>query len=107
MRDVTMAGVLLVVIFLPLLQLTEASDLEGRQLGASVCESLAKIGVDAKDIGGLDDAVEQRGSDLDIHRGRHDERMRCSIGQLVAVFWRERRAAKQMAFAIRNQRIEQ
>ena len=79
----TMAGVLLYIVLLPFLQLAEASDLERRQLGASLGEPFAKIGVNAQDFRRLDDTVEKGHRDLDIHSGGHRERMRRAIRQLT------------------------
>jgi len=75
-RHVAMAGLDLVEVLDPLLDVAEPPDLEGREPGLEGLEARREIGVDAEDPCGLDAVLEQGPGDLDIDRGCVGQRLR-------------------------------
>src|SRR5215472_8176610 len=96
----------LVIVALPLLKLAMLTNLKRRQLAARSLHLLKKFGIFIKDAACIERPCKEFAHDLDVHRGSHRKRMVGSIGQTIAIFWRNGWTSDQMSRTVVNQIVE-
>ena len=89
MRDMTVTGLILLVLLLPLHESAVTADLKRRQALCSSLNPCLKLGIFADDILCAAVEVKQSADNLDIHGRRHAEPCALAVDD-IAVLWRHR-----------------
>src|SRR5687768_3678987 len=99
-RDVTMPGVWLVIVFEPFLQLSVFANLEWREAVTRGHQPGAKLSINVEQLARFDDPAQKRLSNLRVHRRSHAELGDGAIRQAIAILRRQRWPGNQLTFAI-------